>query len=240
VRAPGVEGAAASTAEAPAGMRTCAWCRQAMGEYTETGRRVRKDATTCSTRCRQARANFRVREARLEAAERPMRFAYADPPYPGRAHKYPENEEVDHGELVALLEREFGDGWALSTAADRLQDVLALCPPGVLIGSWHRPLQRTYSSRALSAWEPVIVRGGRPLAMDKPQVVTNALVARGRHRSHPHAMVGMKPPAFAVWIFEQLGARPGDELVDLYPGSGAVSQAWDLYVGQSPVTAAGT
>ena len=25
-----------------------------------------------------------------------MRFAYADPPYPGMAHRYPENTEVDH------------------------------------------------------------------------------------------------------------------------------------------------
>jgi hypothetical protein len=32
-----------------------------------------------------------------------------------------------------------------------------------------------------------------------------------------------------VWAFQQLGARPGDELVDLYPGSGAVSQAWRRY-----------
>ena len=39
----------------------------------------------------------------------------------------------------------------------------------------------------------------------------------------------MKPPQYAVWAFQQLGARPGDELVDLYPGSGAVSQAWRRY-----------
>jgi hypothetical protein len=30
------------------------------------------------------------------ASNRPMRLAYADPPYPGKAHLYPENSEVDH------------------------------------------------------------------------------------------------------------------------------------------------
>jgi hypothetical protein len=39
----------------------------------------------------------------------------------------------------------------------------------------------------------------------------------------------MKPPEFAVWMFAQLGARPGDTLDDLYPGSGAVGRAWALY-----------
>ncbi len=36
----------------------------------------------------------------------------------------------------------------------------------------------------------------------------------------------MKPPQFALWVFAQLGARSGDQLADLYPGSGAVSEAW--------------
>jgi len=44
----------------------------------------------------------------------------------------------------------------------------------------------------------------------------------------------MKPPAFAVWLFEQLGARPGDQLCDLYPGSGAITRAWHQYVAGEP------
>jgi hypothetical protein len=53
---------------------------------------------------------------------------------------------------------------------------------------------------------------------------------RGRYDSYPGALTGMKPPEFAAWLFAQLGARPGDELVDLYPGSGAISRAWRLYL----------
>jgi hypothetical protein len=60
--------------------------------------------------------------------------------------------------------------------------------------------------------------------------VTDALDYRGRYRAFPGALVGMKPPQFAVWMFEQLGAAPGDELVDLYPESGAVTEAWRRFV----------
>lgn len=52
---------------------------------------------------------------------------------------------------------------------------------------------------------------------------------RGRYDSFPGALVGMKPPEFAVWMFSQLGAQPGDELADLFPGSGAIGRAWALY-----------
>lgn len=32
--------------------------------------------------------------------------------------------------------------------------------------------------------------------------------------------------AFCIWIFDLLGARPTDEFVDIFPGSGAVGAAW--------------
>ena len=34
----------------------------------------------------------------------------------------------------------------------------------------------------------------------------------------------------------QLGARPGDQLVDLYPGSGAIGEAWRCYAGTLAAT----
>lgn len=45
----------------------------------------------------------------------PAAFAYADPPYPGKAHLYPECTEVDHVALIAGLVEGYPDGWALST-----------------------------------------------------------------------------------------------------------------------------
>lgn len=88
------------------------------------------------------------------------------------------------------------------------------------------------SRRPLSAWEPLLVVGGRELPTAGPQEVLDALDYRGRYDSYPGALVGMKPPEFAVWMFAQLGARPGDELHDVFPGSGAVSRAWALYTSQ--------
>jgi hypothetical protein len=209
--------------------RACAWCDGPMPASSATGRRRRADAVTCSQRCRQNYAAWRIRTAAEDRAAEQMRFAYADPPYPGRARLYPEGEEVDHAALVERLVSEYPDGWALSTAADRLQAVLALCPAGVRIASWHCAVRRVRSARPLSAWGPLIVHGGRPHPRDKAQTVTDALDARGRHRAFPDAVIGMKPPAFALWLFGLLGARVGDTLVDLYPGSGAIGRAWREY-----------
>ena len=162
-----------------------------------------------------------------------MRFAFADPPYPGKAGYYPERKEVDHEQLIARLTREFPDGWALATSTAALQHVLGLCPDGVRVCSWHRSVRRTASRRPLTGWEPLIVHGGRGLPTGATQTVVDALEYRGRYRAYPGAITGMKPPQYAVWAFQQLGARAGDELVDLYPGSGAVSEAWRRYTAAS-------
>jgi hypothetical protein len=39
-------------------------------------------------------------------------------------------------------------------------------------------------------------------------------------------LIGRKPLRFVFWVFELLGASPGDELDDLFPGSGVVSRCW--------------
>ena len=158
-----------------------------------------------------------------------MRFCYADPPYPGCAHYYDERQEVDHLALIAELQAGYPDGWALSTSAAALRDVLAMCPASTRVCAWRRRTRPTSSRRALSAWEALLVVGGRELATDIPQDLLDVLDYRGRYDSFPDALVGMKPPEFAVWMFRQLGARAGDELVDVFPGSGAVGRAWALY-----------
>lgn len=60
-----------------------------------------------------------------------MTMAYADPPYPGHAKLYRDETgyhgEVDHRELIASLVDRY-DGWALSTSAEALGDLLPLCP----------------------------------------------------------------------------------------------------------------
>lgn len=167
-----------------------------------------------------------------------MHFAYADPPYPGKAHYYAEGQEVDHASLLEQLTAGYPDGWALSTSSVALAGVLRLCPPGVRVCAWVKSPRRTRSSGPHDAWEALLVAGGRPLRVDVVHDVENALVYRGRYRAFPGAMVGMKPPQFAEWMFRQLGASRGDRLHDLFPGSGAVTEAWLRYVAPAEETAA--
>ena len=208
---------------------------------------------TCGVICRKRRNRFlravragvsvrkpsrRADASRLAGA--PGRFAYADPPYPGCAHYYDERQEVDHAALIARLTAEYPDGWALSTSSAALREVLVLCPPETRVCVWRRRVRVGASKRALSAWEPLLVVGGREHATDVPQdllddletddvVLDEVLDYRGRYDSFNGALVGMKAPEFAMWMIRQLGARPGDTLDDLYPGSGAVGRAWALY-----------
>ena len=49
---------------------------------------------------------------------------------------------------------------------------------------------------------------------------------RIRQAVRGRGFVGRKPPEFCYWLFEVLGLQRGDELVDLFPGSGAVQRAW--------------
>jgi hypothetical protein len=45
----------------------------------------------------------------------------------------------------------------------------------------------------------------------------------------PGRVLGAKPAVVRRWIFEPLGAAPGDTLDDLFPGSGAVGRAWAAF-----------
>ena len=155
-----------------------------------------------------------------------MRFAYADPPYPGTARKYYGDQptyagEVDHAELVASLRTSGYDGWALSTSAKALRDVLPLCPRSARVCPWTKPGGVPRTTRGLhNCWEPLIVVGGR----QRPPGVRDWL------RAHPArgggVLPGRKPIAFCAWLFGCLGMAPGDELDDLFPGTGIIGRAW--------------
>lgn len=43
------------------------------------------------------------------------------------------------------------------------------------------------------------------------------------------AIVGQKPLDFMFWIFELVGLEPGDEFVDLFPGSKVGQIAFELW-----------
>lgn len=193
----------------------CAWCR---GPFRAG---ARPHSVFCTKLCRQTAWRLAQRGVPRDAHHRPIRVGYADPPYPGCAWRYYRSEEVDHAELVARLEREFPDGWALSTSEEALRDVLPLCPRGVHLSPWVKPHPaHARSFGRHNCWEALLVYGGR---QEPPGVRDwlSALPARGGG-----TLPGRKPIAFCTFLFGQLGLMPGDELVDLYPGTGVVGRAW--------------
>lgn len=170
-----------------------------------------------------------------------MRFAYADPPYVGMAKKHYAKEaaangrvasEIDHGELIIWLSQY--DGWALSLSSPSLKQILALCGNDVRVGAWVKPFASFKPNvNPGYCWEPVIFWGGRKLGRDVPTVrdfvSANITLQRG--------VSGAKPEPFCVWLFQMLGMRPDDEFTDLFPGSGAVSRAWEKWRKQTECVA---
>jgi hypothetical protein len=164
----------------------------------------------------------------------PMRFAYADPPYIGQAAKHYRHQpdyggEVDHAVLVERLCTEYPDGWAVSASSSSLPRLLPLCPASVRVMAW----VKTWCSfkpgvNPAYAWEPLIVCGGRRRKRDCT-TVRDWLAAPATTR---RGLPGAKPDAFCIWLFQVLGAQPGDELVDLFPGTGAVTRAWRGWISQ--------
>lgn len=156
-----------------------------------------------------------------------MRLAYADPPYPGCAHLYPEKMEVDHVELVAKL-CEY-DGWALSTNENALQYVLSLCPPGVRVMAWCKSNAPPFHYNPIPSWEPVILS---PARVGKPSVrsyfVSEAPTGHRRRGEIP----GHKPVAFCEWVIRCLGAEREDCLDDLFPGTGVMGETWTRWCSQ--------
>lgn len=158
-----------------------------------------------------------------------MRFAYADPPYIGQAKKHyshdPKCAEVDHAELIERMNREY-DAWALSLSTPSLRQILPLCPPDVRVMAWVKPFCAfKVNVNPAYAWEPVIVRGGRKRTREQETVRDWVSVGITLRRG----LVGAKPERFCHWLFEVVNLQASDEFHDLFPGSGAVSRAWESW-----------
>jgi hypothetical protein len=169
-----------------------------------------------------------------------VRFAYADPPYPGQAKKHYEDHpdyagEVDHAALITRLLEEYPDGWALSTSTADLRDLLPLVPERHRVLAWVKPFASWKPNVAPAfAWEPVIMVGGRNVygqrQTTRDWVAATPPIFRGERGTK-----GMKPLEFCYWLFDCLGMMPGDELEDLFPGSGGVARAWGSWCAQIPL-----
>lgn len=160
-----------------------------------------------------------------------MRLAYADPPYVNCAHLYkdqPEYDgEIDYPALIKKIETEY-DGYVLHASSPSIPYLTTLLAPETYrIMAWIKPFAAFKKNVSVAyAWEPVFVRPVR-----KP-VVSGRVIMRDWF---PHSitmkkgLTGVKPSAVVEWALEMAGMEHNDDLDDLYPGTGAVTAAWEAW-----------
>lgn len=174
-----------------------------------------------------------------------MRFAYADPPYLGCGRLYRQhhpdamdwNEPETHQRLIERLCDEWPDGWALSLHVPSLKALLAMCPDDVRIGAACKNFTQIRRNTTVQwMWEPVIWRGGRRGSVDpisRDWMLWNTAPRSGAK----DGIIGGKPRDFSRWVFSLLNAQKDDTLDDLFPGTGAVTAAWQEFIGQQRTAA---
>lgn len=158
-----------------------------------------------------------------------MRIAYADPPYIGCAGLYPENTEVDHVDLVVKLNAEY-DGWILHAAATA-ESMAVLSPHVYAAGgrwcAWVKGFAAFKKNVSVAyAWEPVIIKAARKPVVSGREVMRDWIM---ESITLQRGLTGAKPERVCHWAFELVGAELGDDLHDLYPGTGAVTRAWGTW-----------
>lgn len=158
-----------------------------------------------------------------------MKFALIDPPYFGLAEKFygdihPEAAVYDtlegHAALIASLS-EF-DGWAMFLHEPSVRHILPLCPLSARLMPWVKPFcSYKPNVRVAYAHEYVIVDGGRPFEGREDDTVRDWVSANmTMMKGFPTA----KPPKVIRWLLKVLNAQRGDEIVDMFPGSGIVTE----------------
>ena len=168
-----------------------------------------------------------------------MKVAYADPPYLGCCSLYGHDHRdgcwddlATHRQLVARLVAEYPDGWAMSATSVSLRALLPECPSNVRVAAWVKPFCAFKRGvRPAYGWEPVIFWRGRNPSAGHPHPPPQ----KGGKQTTPKDFVaesitlrkgltGAKPERFCGWVLDLLGVLPGDEVADLFPGTGAMSR----------------
>jgi hypothetical protein len=161
-----------------------------------------------------------------------MKFAFADPPYLGCGALYKEHHanatDWDlpgmHGKLIDDLSKNYPDGWALCASSPSLRTLLPMCPTDCRVAAWVKPFAAFKANvNPAYAWEPVIFRGGR--RGDRTRDTVRDWFAK--EITLKRGLTGAKPEAFCRWILDLLGYERGDEVDDLFPGTGIMGRVID-------------
>ena len=176
-----------------------------------------------------------------------MKLAYADPPYLGCCklydHYHPDGRCWDYIEThKALADRLIGeyDGFALSLTSQSLPSIAPMFRDVARTAAWVKPFAAFKRNvRIAYTWEPVIFSPGRDSSTDGAPVGRDHLAESITMRK---GLTGAKPRAFCDWVLDLLGWQPGDELDDLYPGTGVMgsvikARLWEIEEinGQAPL-----
>ena len=165
-----------------------------------------------------------------------MKIAYADPPYPGCAHLYRNHPdyagEVDHQTLVMRLQGY--DGWVLHThvAGLRMMERNHILPlEGIRICQWFKPFASYKKGvKVAYAYEPIIIKPVRSPVVPSEETSRDWIDEAVREPiTMRRGFTGAKPERVCFWIFQIMGMEPDDQLIDLFPGTRAVSVAWEKW-----------
>lgn len=159
-----------------------------------------------------------------------MRFAYADPPYIGQAAKHYDMPEVNHPQLIASLQNDYPDGWALSCSSVSLREIIEHCPATIRVMAWVKPFCSFKPGvNPAYAWEPVLVQGGRKRTREQETVRdwVSAVITLKK------GLPGAKPEAFVLWLISVLNMQTEDELTDIFPGTGIVGRVVEQWRAQA-------
>ncbi len=164
-----------------------------------------------------------------------MKFAYADPPYLGcgalYAKHHPDaliwNDIETHRKLIERLTDEYQDGWAMSASTPSLATLVPMLRGDCRLCAWVKPFAVFKPNVGVAyAWEPVIIRGGRRRSRQQPTIrdwfSCEITLRKG--------LVGAKPPPVIHWILDLLNVQKGDQVDDLFPGTGVVGLCVDARV----------
>lgn len=175
-----------------------------------------------------------------------MRLAYADPPYLGCCklydHYHPDglcwDDVSTHVALLRRLQDNY-DGWAYSMTSQSLS-TLAPVVADARVAAWVKPFAAFKRNvRIAYTWEPVLFTPGRDSSSDGAPVGRDHLAEPITMRK---GLTGAKPRAFCDWVLDLIGWVPGDEVDDIYPGTGVMgsiikARLWEIEEinGQSPL-----
>jgi hypothetical protein len=169
-----------------------------------------------------------------------VRIGYADPPYLGCGKLYAAHHpnaldwdrSTAHDELVEMLEGTY-DGWVIHLSATP-ESMACYAPIAERTGarwcSWVKGFAAFKKNVSVAyAWEPVLIKPARKPVVSKRLVMRDWIQESITLRK---GLTGAKPEAVCHWAFELVGARPDDDLDDLFPGTGAVGKAWKTWQGK--------